>query len=107
LKATHRFLFFVDEVNVLNEKVNIILTSMDALDGRYEGLDVEINTEKTKHMLVSYHQNIGGNHNLKFGNKRLKYMAELKCGGTIVTSELNQQGNKGRLSSRNAFPLYS
>jgi len=34
LKAAHRFLVCVVEVNVLNEKVNTILKSMYALDGR-------------------------------------------------------------------------
>jgi len=34
-----------------------------------------------------YHQNVGENHNIKFGNKRLKCVAELKCGGTVVTNQ--------------------
>ena len=63
LKAEYRFLFCVDEVNVLNEKINTILKIWTLQTVDSEGLDVELNKEKTKRMLVSHHQNVGENHN--------------------------------------------
>jgi hypothetical protein len=36
---------------------------------------------------MCHHQKVGENHNIKFGNKRLKCVAELKCEGTVVTDQ--------------------
>ena len=72
LKAARRFLFCIYEVNILNEKVNTILKSMDALDSPSEGLDVELNTEKTKHMLLLiYFQQDATLHSLFISGKLL------------------------------------
>lgn len=72
------------------------------------GLDTELNTEKTKHMLMFHHQNVGENHNRNFGSKRLKCVTELKMWGYgSDKSELNQQGNKGILKFGECFPPHS
>jgi hypothetical protein len=38
--------------------------------GKEVGL--EVNTDKTKYMLLSHHQNAGQNHDIKIGNRCLK-----------------------------------
>jgi len=37
---------------------------------------LEVNTEKTKYMVVSRHQNVGQNHNLLIANRYFKNVAK-------------------------------
>jgi hypothetical protein len=40
-------------------------------------IGLEVNTEKTKYMLLSHHQNAGQNHDIKIGNILLLYLSIL------------------------------
>jgi len=44
---------------------------------------LEVNTEKTKYVVMSHHQNAGQNHNLLTADN----VAKFKCLGTTVTSQ--------------------
>jgi hypothetical protein len=48
---------------------------------------LEVNSEKTKYMLLSYHQNAGQNNDIKTANRSFENVAELKYFGTIVTNK--------------------
>jgi hypothetical protein len=50
-------------------------------------VDLEVNTEKTKYMAVSHHQNTGQNHDLLTANKSFENMAKFKYPGTKVTNQ--------------------
>jgi hypothetical protein len=52
LNGTHHFLVYAD-INLLGVNINI----------------VQKNTEKTKYILMSHHQNAGQNHNIKMCNR--------------------------------------
>jgi hypothetical protein len=69
LNEAYQLLVYADDVNILSKYINRIKKSKEALlqAGREVGLDV--NTEKTKYMVMSHHQNIGQNHNLLTANK--------------------------------------
>jgi hypothetical protein len=47
----------------------------------------EKNTEKTKYMLLSPHQEAGKNHNIKIANRSTKNVAQFKYLGTTVTNQ--------------------
>jgi hypothetical protein len=49
------------------------------------GLDV--NTEKTKYMLPSRHQNAGQNHDIKIGNRCFENVSQFKYLGTTITNQ--------------------
>jgi hypothetical protein len=48
---------------------------------------LEINTEKTKYMVVSCHDNVGQNHNLLTGNKLSENVAKFKYLRTAITNQ--------------------
>jgi hypothetical protein len=45
------------------------------------------NTEKTKHMLLSRHQNAGQNHDIKIANRCFENVAECRYLGTTATNQ--------------------
>jgi hypothetical protein len=41
-------------------------------------VDLELNAEETKRMLLSHHQNAGQNHEIKIANRSFENVAQLK-----------------------------
>jgi hypothetical protein len=69
--------------------------------GREVGL--EVNTEKSKYMLVSHHQNVGQNHNFLTVNKSFKNVAKFKYFRATVANQNNIKNEiKRKLNCRNA-----
>jgi hypothetical protein len=63
---------------------------------------LEVNTEKTKYMLPSRHQNAGQNHDIKIANRCFENVAQFRYLGTTVTNQnLIQEEIKKRLNSGN------
>jgi hypothetical protein len=61
---------------------------------------LEINVDKTKYMLLSRHQNVGQNRDIKIANRSFKNVSQFKYLGTTVTSQnLFQEEVKRRLIS--------
>jgi hypothetical protein len=59
-------------MNILGENTNIIKRNTEAFLDICRKIGVEVNTEKTKYMVMSCHQDAGQNHNLLTDNKSLK-----------------------------------
>jgi hypothetical protein len=49
---------------------------------------LEINTEKTKYMLLSHHQNAGQNYDIKITYRSIENVAQFRYLGTIVTIKI-------------------
>jgi hypothetical protein len=63
LNGTHQLLAYADNVNLFGGNINAIKNTETLTDANTED-SLEANTEKTKYMLLSHHQNEGQNCNI-------------------------------------------
>jgi hypothetical protein len=63
--GTHQFLVYVDDVNLLGDNIDTIKKNAETCIGANKEVDLEVNVEKSKYMLLSRHQNAVQNHNIK------------------------------------------
>jgi hypothetical protein len=88
-------------VNLLEDNTDTIRKNTEMLIDASEVVGLEINIQKTKYMLLSRHQNVGQNRDIKITNfenvPQFKYLRT-----TITTQNLIQEEIKRRLNSGNA-----
>jgi hypothetical protein len=56
LNGTLQLLVYADDVNLLGDNIDIIKKNMETLIDASKKIYLEVNTEKTKYMLLSRHQ---------------------------------------------------
>jgi hypothetical protein len=61
MNETHQLLDYADDINLLGENTNIKRSTETLLDASTE-VDLEVNAEKTKYMLMARNQTTGQNH---------------------------------------------
>jgi ribosomal protein S2 len=60
-------------------------------------------TEKTKYMLLSHHENVGQNHDIKIANRCFENVAQFRyLGMTLTNQNLLQEEIKRKLNLGNA-----
>jgi hypothetical protein len=69
LNGTHRLLAYADDVNLLGDNMDTIKKKTETLIDASKEVGLEINVVKTKHMLLSRHQNVGQNRDIKIANR--------------------------------------
>jgi hypothetical protein len=72
LNWSHQLLFYTDEVNLLGDNIDNIKKNTENLVDAAKEVRLEVNTEKTKYMLLSRHQNAEQEHNMNIANNPLK-----------------------------------
>jgi hypothetical protein len=103
LNGTHQLLLYADDVNLLGNNIDTIKKNIETLIDSSKEVGVEVNTEKTKYMLLSHHQNAGQNLDIKIVHRSFKDVAPFIYLGTRVTNKnLIQEEVKRRLNSGNA-----
>jgi hypothetical protein len=66
---THKLLVYADDVNLLDDNIDIIKKNTPTLINAIKEVRLYANAEKTKYMLLSRHQNVGQNCDIKIVNK--------------------------------------
>jgi len=68
LNGTHQLLVYADDVNILGGSVHTVKENAEALVVATKETGLEVNADKTKHMIMSRDQNTGRSHSMKFDN---------------------------------------
>jgi hypothetical protein len=102
LNGTYQLLVYAGDVNLLGDIGDTIKNTQTLINPSKE-VGLEVNTEKTKYMLLSRHWNAEQNHDIKIGNRCFKNVAQFTYLGTTITNQnLILHDIKRRLNSGNA-----
>jgi hypothetical protein len=100
--GTYQLLVCADNINLVGYDKNTIRSLIDAC----KEVGLKVNTEKSKHSLMSHHQNAGKNHNRRTANRYSENVAKLKYLGMTVTNQTCYHSVQNLLSSHLPSKLY-
>jgi hypothetical protein len=86
LNGTDQLLVYADDVNLLGDNIDTIKKKTESLIDLIKAVGLEVNAETTKYMLLTRHNNVGQNHDIKIANRYFQNVAQLKYLGTTVTN---------------------
>jgi hypothetical protein len=85
-----------DSINTIKENTEILLEAS-------RDIGLEINTGKTKYMIISRYPNSGQNQNIRIANESFEKVEKFKYLGTTLTNQNDiRDVMKSRLNSGNA-----
>jgi hypothetical protein len=64
LNGTHQLLVYADDVNILGGSVHTVKENTEALVVASKEIELEVNADKNKYMVMSLDQNAGRSHNM-------------------------------------------
>jgi hypothetical protein len=67
---------YADDVNILGDNIGTVNESTDTLIGASKEVGLEVNTEKTKYMLLCRHQNAGQYHDINIADRFVENVAQ-------------------------------
>jgi hypothetical protein len=103
LNGTHQLLAYVNDVNIVGENIDTIQKNTKVLLDASKVAGLEVNTEKTKYMLVSRCQKAGQRQSIKIGNRSFESVAKFRyLGTTLMDQNCIHEEIKSRLNSGNA-----
>jgi hypothetical protein len=78
LNGTHQLLAYAVDVNLLGDNIDTIKKNTDTLIDASKEVGLQINIEKTKYFLLSRHQNVGQNQDIKIASRSFENVSQLK-----------------------------
>jgi hypothetical protein len=95
LNGTHQFLAYADDVNLLGDNIDTIKKNTESLIVASKEIGIEINVDKTKYVLLSRHQNVGQNQDIKISNRSFENVPQFKyLGDDSNKSKFDSGGNE-------------
>jgi hypothetical protein len=77
----------ITHVNLLGDNIETIQKNTGTLIDASKEVGLEINLEKTKYTLLSRHQNVGQNRDIKIANRSFENASQFKYFGMTVTNQ--------------------
>jgi sorting nexin-29 len=103
LNRTYQLLVYADDVNILGGSTHTVRKNTGALLIASKEIGLEVNTEKTKYMVMSRDQNAEQNGNIQIGNKSFESVEQFTyLGATLTDQNSIHEELKSRLKSGNA-----
>jgi hypothetical protein len=87
LNGTHQLLVYAHDVNLLGDNADTVKKNIETLIDARKEVGLEVNTEKTKYMLLSRHQSAGQNHDIMIANRCFENVGHFRYLGTTVTNQ--------------------
>jgi hypothetical protein len=84
LNGTYQLLVYADDVNMLGGSIHTIKEKAEALVVAGKEMGLEVNTDKTKYMVMSQDQNAGRSHSMKNDNGSFERVVQFKYLGTTL-----------------------
>jgi hypothetical protein len=69
LNGTRQLLAYADDVTLLGDNIDTIKKNTETLIDASKEVGLQINVDKPKYMLLSRHQNVGQNREIKIANR--------------------------------------
>jgi hypothetical protein len=78
LNGTHQLLAYANDVNLLGDNIDTVKKNTEIFIYASKEVGLEINVDKTKYMLLSRHQNVGQNRDIKIANRSFGNVSQFK-----------------------------
>ena len=101
--GTHQLLVYADDVNISGGSIHTIKKNAEDLVVADKKNGLEVNADKTKHMVIYRDLNTGRSRSMKIDINSFERVEEFKYVGTTLTNKNSiQEEIKNRLKSSNA-----
>jgi hypothetical protein len=87
LNGTHQLLANADDVNILGGSVHTVTENAEALVVATKEIGLEVNTDKTKYMVMSRDRNAERGYGVKLDNRSIERVEEFKYLGAMLTDQ--------------------
>jgi hypothetical protein len=95
LSVIHHWLVYADDVNLLDDNTDTIKKNIQTLIDTSKVAGLEVNTEKTKYILLSCHQNAGQNLDIKKGIRCSENETQFGYLGMTITNQILRRRRRG------------
>jgi hypothetical protein len=91
LNGTHQLLAYANDVKILGENIDTKQKNTEALLNTSKKVGLEVNPQKTKHMLTSRCKMTGQKHSIKIANRPFKVAAKFKYLEITLTHQTDER----------------